>query len=75
MADKALALYTGSSLTYNLEGVPHSIDPVPESTFVKEEVKAITMAPLVIMPLPSSEVGDGTSVKSTARTKAPQGGA
>jgi hypothetical protein len=44
-----LGLSTGSSSTYNLEGVPHSIDLVPENTFVREEAKAVT-APMAIMP-------------------------
>ena len=54
MANNVLALYTSSSSTYNLEGVLHSIDLVLESTFVREEAKAVTMAPLAIMPPPSS---------------------
>lgn len=70
MANNALALYTSSSSTYNLEGVPHSINLVLESTFVKEEAKAITMAPHAILPPPISRASGDTSVKSTARTKA-----
>lgn len=73
MASHALALYTGSCSTYNLDGVSASIDLVPESTFVREDARAITMTPLAIMPPPSSMSGS-TSLKSTTRTKAPQGG-
>jgi len=54
MADKTLALYTGSSSTYNLEGIPHDINPVLVNTFMREEAKAVTMAPLAIMPPPFS---------------------
>lgn len=75
MASNALALYTGSSSTYNLEGVPRSFDLVPESTFVREEAKAIIVTPLAIMPPPNSGTSGGASLKSTAWTKAPQGGA
>jgi len=74
MASHALALYTSSCSTYNLDGVPASIDLVPESTFVREEARVITMMPLAIMPSLSSMSG-GTSLKYTACTKAPQGGA
>jgi hypothetical protein len=50
MASHTLALYTASCSTYNLDGVLASIDLVLESTFVREEARAITKAPLAIMP-------------------------
>ena len=75
MADKTLALYTGSSSTYNLVGIPHAINPVLENTFMREEAKAIIMAPLAIMSPPFSGASGGMSVRSTARTNVPQGGA
>ena len=37
MASHALALYMVSSSTYDLDGVPLSIDLVPESSYVREE--------------------------------------
>ena len=70
MANKTLALYTGSGSTYNLEGIPHAITPVLENTFVREEAKVITMAPLAIIPPPFSGPSGGTSVSSTVGTKA-----
>ena len=70
MVDKTVALYTGSKSTYNLEGIPHAINPVPENTFVREEVKTIMMDPLAIMPPLFSGASGGTSVQSSARTKA-----
>ena len=75
MADKTLALYTGSSSTYNLEEIPHAINLVPENTFVRQEAKAVMMAPLAIMPPLLSGASGGMSVRSTARTKAPHDGA
>jgi hypothetical protein len=63
-----------SSSTYGLEGVLASIDLVPESSFVREEAMAILEAPLAIMPPPSYTMSGGTSLKSTARSKAPLGG-
>ena len=74
MADKTLVLYISSSSTYNLEGIPHAINPVPENTFMGEEAKAVIMAPLAIMPPPFSGASGGMSVRSTARMKVPQGG-
>jgi hypothetical protein len=49
MANKALALYTGSNSTFNLE-IPQPANPTPKNTYVREEVRAVTMAPLAIMP-------------------------
>ena len=73
MADKALVLYTGSNSTYNLEGIPHAINPVLESTFVREEAKAVTMAPLAIMPPLLSRASGGTSMRSMAWTNVAPG--
>jgi hypothetical protein len=39
MASHALALHTASCSTYNLDGVPTSIDLMPKSTFVREEAR------------------------------------
>jgi len=75
MADKTLALYTGSSSTYNLEEIPQAINLVLENTFVREEAKTIMMAALAIMPPLFSRASGGTSVRSTIRTKEPQDGA
>jgi len=75
MASHALTLYKGSCSTYNLDGIPASIDLLPESLFVREEAKAILEAPLAIMPPPSYATSDGTSFKTTAHSKAPLGGA
>ena len=75
MADKTLVLYTGSSSTYNLEEIPQAINLVPENTFVREEPKSVTMAPLAIVPPLLSRASEGTSVRSTSRTKAQQDGA
>lgn len=75
MASHALALYMASCSTYNLDGVSASIDLVPESTFGREEAKAITAAPLAIIPPPSSGTSGGASLKSMARTRPPLGGA
>jgi hypothetical protein len=71
MANKALALYTGSNSTFNLEEIPQPINPTPENTYVREEARAVTMAPLAVMPPLLSEASRGMSVRSTARTKAP----
>jgi len=62
MVDKTIALYTGSKSTYNLEGIPHAINPVPENTFVREEAKTVIMVPLAIMPPPFSGASGGTRV-------------
>ena len=74
MASHALALYMASCLTNNLNGVSASIELVPEGTFMREEAKAITMAPLAIMPPPISDMSSGTSLKSMACAKAPLSG-
>ena len=50
MADKALALYTGSSSTFNLDEIPQAINLVSENTFVREEARAVMMVPLVVIP-------------------------
>jgi hypothetical protein len=75
MASHALALYTDSNSTYDLEGVPLSIELVPKSTFVREEARFITEASLAIMPPPSYTMSGDSSLKTTAHSKAPQGGA
>ena len=75
MADKALALYTGSSSTFNLDEIPQGINLVSENTFVREEARAVMMAPLVVMTPLFSGASGGMSVRSTTRTKAPQDGA
>jgi len=72
MANQALALHTGSNSTFNLEEIPQPVNPTPENTYVREEARAITIAPLAIMPPLLSRTSGGTSVRSTARTKAPQ---
>ena len=74
MASHALALYTASYSTYDLEGVPALIDLVPESTFVRKEARLITEVPLAIMPPPSYATSGGTSLKSMVHSKAPLGG-
>ena len=71
MVKKTLALYTGSSSTYNLEGIPQAINPIPENTFVREEARVVMMAPLAVMPPLFSGASGGTSVQSTTRTKVP----
>jgi len=75
MASHALTLYTASSSTYDLKGVPLSIDLVPKSSFVREEARIITEASLAIMAPPSYAMRGGSSPKTMARSKAPQGGA
>ena len=47
MASHALTLFKGSCSIYNLDGIPVSIDLVPESTFVREEARMI-MASLTL---------------------------
>ena len=75
MASHALALYMASNSTYDLEGVPLSIDLVPESSFVREEVRLITESPLAIWTPPSYAISIGSSLNTTTCSKAPQGGA
>ena len=75
MASHALSLYTASNSTYNLDKVPLSIDLVPESSYGREEARLITKSPLAIMPTPCFAMSGGSSLKTTARSKAPQGGA
>ena len=75
MASHALTLYKGSCSTYNLDSIPTSIDLVQESTFVREEASLITKAPLAIMAPPSYIISGGSSLKTTACSKAPQGDA
>ena len=74
MASHALTLYTGSCSTYNLDGILASIDLVPESSYVREEARLITEAPLAIMAPPSYAMRDGSSLKTTSCSKAPLGG-
>ncbi|XP_066333843.1 putative disease resistance protein RGA3 [Miscanthus floridulus] len=63
-----------SSSTYVLEGVSLSTDLVPESSFVRQS-RLVTEAPLAIMAPPSYAMSGGSSLKITARSKVPQGGA
>ena len=72
MANQALAFYTSTNSTFNLEEIPQPINQTPENTFVREEACVVMMAHLAIMPLLLSRASRGTSVRSTARTKAPQ---
>jgi len=75
MAIHALTLYKGSCSTYILDGISASIDLVPESSFVREEARLIPKAPLAIMATPSYDMNGGSSLKTMARSKVPQGGA
>ena len=75
MASHALTLYKGSCSTYNLDGIPVSFDLVQESSFVREEARIITKAPLAIMAPPSYATSGGSSLKTIVHSKAPQGGA
>ena len=49
MVNKELALYTGSNSTFNLGETPQSVNPTLENTYVREEARAVTMAPLAVM--------------------------
>ena len=71
MANTELALYTGSNSTFNLGEIPQPINSTPENTYVREEARTVTMAPLAIMPPLRSGARGGMSVRSMARTKAP----
>ena len=75
MASHTLTLYKGSCSTYNLDGILASIDLVPKSSFVRKEARIITEAPLAIMAPPSYAMSGGSSLKTMARSKVPQGGA
>lgn len=68
MADHTLALYAGSCSTYNLDGAIALVDEMPESSFVREQAKAIVATPLAIVA-PSRSMSGGSSVKSTARMR------
>jgi hypothetical protein len=65
MANDTLALFVRSSSTYNLDSIPTSIDLVPESTFVREEARAVLEAPLANKSPPSNGMSGYTSLKST----------
>ena len=67
MVNKELALYTGSNSTFNLGEIPQPVNPTPENTYVREEARAVTMAPLVVMPPLRSRASGSTSVRSMAR--------
>ena len=58
MAGKTLALYTGSSSTYELKGIP---SPANQIFFtnerITEEARAITLKPLAILPPQENEIG------------------
>ena len=71
MANRELTLYTGSNSTFNLGEIPQPINPTPKNTDVREEARAVTMAPLVVMPPLCSGASDSMSMQSMARTKAP----
>ena len=75
MASHALTLYKGSCSTYNLDGIPTSIDLVPESSFGREEARLITEALLTIMAPPSYAMRGGSSLKTMVHSNVPQGGA
>jgi len=72
MVNKELALYTGSNSTFNLGEIPQPVNPTPENTYVREEVRAVIMAPLAVMPPLRSGASGGMSMRSMARTKKPQ---
>jgi hypothetical protein len=74
MASYALSLYKALSSIYDLDVAPLSVDYTPKSSYVREEARLITEMPLAIMPPPSYMSG-GLSLKSTARSNAPKGGA
>jgi hypothetical protein len=74
MASYALSLYNASSSIYDLDIALLSVDYTPERSYVREEARLITEEPLAIMPPPGSMSG-GSSLKSTAHSKVPQGGA
>jgi len=71
MASHTLALYMACNSTYDLEGVPTSIDFVPDSSYVRDEARLITEAPLAIMPPPNYTMSGGNSLKTTTHSKAP----
>ena len=71
MASHTLTLYKGSCSTYNLDGIPASIDLVPESSFMREEARFITEAPLAIMAPPSYAMSGCSSLKTMAHSKVP----
>jgi len=73
MASHALALYTASCSTYDLEGVLASTDLMPESSYVREEARLITKVPLAIMAPPSYAISGGSSLKIMACSKVPLG--
>jgi hypothetical protein len=73
MASYTLSLYKASSSIYDLDVAPLSIEYTPESSYVWEEARLIIEAPLAIMAPPNS-MSVGSSLKSTACSKAPQGG-
>jgi hypothetical protein len=51
-----------------------SVDYTPKSSYVWEEARLIMETPLAIVPPPSYMSG-GSSIKSTARSNVPKGGA
>ena len=71
MVNKELALYTGSNSTFNLGEIPQPVNPTPLNTYVRDEARAVTMAPLAIMPPLRSGASRGMSMWSMAWTKAP----
>ena len=71
MANRELALCTGSNSTFNIGEIPQPINPTPKNTYVREEARVVTMAPLIVMPPLRSGASNDTSVRSIARTKAP----
>jgi hypothetical protein len=75
MASYALSLYKASSSIYDLDVAPLSVDYTLESSYVQEEARIITETPLAIMLPPSHTMSGGSSLKSTARSNAPKGGA
>ena len=69
MVNKELALYTGSNSTFNLGEIPQPINPTPENTYVREEVHAVIMDPLAVMPPLRSGASGGMSVQAGAPVK------
>jgi hypothetical protein len=75
MSNGEIMPYNSPNSTFNLEELPSPVKPSSENSYVLEEVNAITMAPLSIMPPPHNKASGGASIYSTARSKAPQDGA
>jgi hypothetical protein len=66
-----LAIVANSNSTFDLSLCLSHANQMLDTTLVREEVNAISMAPLAALRLPRSIVNGGTSIRSTARTKVP----